>query len=110
MRTTNDPKTSRIELRLNDETRAFVEREAQKRGQTISKYIRELLSDYAKSVHTTSESVYTENESVYTKLVEDIVNTIELQGEDVEVFLKTLNDKLNNYEITFKDGEIRIGE
>lgn len=108
MRTTTDPKTSRIELRLNDETRLYVEQEANRRGQTVSKYIRDLIT----SVYTTksqTNSVYTDSASVYT-VFNDIINAVERQGGDSAEFLRVLNDKLNNYEIVYERGEIRIGK
>lgn len=55
MRTTTDPKTSRIELRLNDETRLFIENEAKRKGQTVSKYIRDLISDYVEHSKATKD-------------------------------------------------------
>ena len=48
-------------------------------------------------------------DSVPDGVIEDIRRSIELSGEDADEFLRVLCEKLNNYEIEFIGGEIKIG-
>lgn len=43
MRTTSDPKTEKIKLRLNEDLKAHILKCAEEEGITISEYIRELI-------------------------------------------------------------------
>ena len=92
-RPTNDPKGRLIQVRINDETRAYIEREARASGIGMSEYVRNVLNGKI---------------NIENPLIADIITTIELQGEDADEFFRILNKKLNNYEITFEDGEISV--
>lgn len=90
-RPTNDPKGRLIQVRINDETRAYIEREAKANGIGMSEYVRKVLNGQV---------------SIENPLIADIIATIELQGEDSDEFFRILNRKLNNYEIEFSEGNI----
>lgn len=46
MRTTNDPKSSIIKVRVNDSMLSRIAKEAERRGLTISQLIREAIDSY----------------------------------------------------------------
>lgn len=113
---TNDPKTSTVILRMNDEMRGWVEGEAKKRGIGISEYVRQVLKEVCEHPAEFQTNPTLEQLSVADRacvdplLIEDICKTIELQGESAEAFLRVLNEKLNDYEITFENGEIWVDQ
>lgn len=43
MRTTQDPKTEKLKLRLNEELKAHIEESANREGVSLSEYVRELI-------------------------------------------------------------------
>lgn len=44
MRTTSDPKTEKIKLRMNEDMKNHIEKYASSSGVTLSEYIRDLIS------------------------------------------------------------------
>lgn len=43
MRTTPDPKTEKLKLRLNEELKSHIEESANREGVSLSEYVRELI-------------------------------------------------------------------
>lgn len=49
MRTTSDPKTEKIKLRINQEMKSHIDKHAENSGMSLSEYVRELISQDMKN-------------------------------------------------------------
>lgn len=125
MRTTNDKKDSTIILRINEDTRSYLESESSKGGVSMSQYIREvieksktrgnviqnnpLLETRIKELEDENAQLHFQSDlDVDMTVIRDIETMVGLSGGTLKGFLNDLDMKLEWNELTLEDGVVKI--
>lgn len=133
-RPTDDKKPSNLIVRVNDETKDRLRKEAKSKGITVSEYIRDIIALQNGSIVMQNENAIHIKESVVEQLQErikelesqntvlslsydteielkDTLRMIELSSskEQVPLFLKNLHDRLESGEFQIENGKLKLG-
>ena len=93
-RPTNEKKDSNIILRLSDEMKQEIEKEARDQNKAVSEYIREILRNRGNKAL----------KGVSNKVISDLEYMCHITGGDLNIMLTDLRDRLDSGELDMDEG------
>lgn len=100
-RPTTDKKGCTVILRINEETRSYLEEMA--KGETISSYVRSMIQKEKNGEFNVTQNQRLVDKAIYS----DIEVMCSLYGVDTSTFFKELCKSMNEGEVVYEDGVIK---
>ena len=110
-RPTDDHKDFRLELRINEETRNYIERKAFERGLKVSEWVRRLFDEEMTGRRRVYHGVPRERnwlDKVPTDIIKDLDNIAILGGGNFAMLFEEMENLLDIGDIEYKDRKLYV--